>query len=462
MSHQVECLNQMALLVALLATTRALRIGAFNVQIFGQSFAGNADEIAALAQVFAVYDIVCMQEIRDISGAALTVLMTKLNEGSPSGAPPTYKSIVSARLGRTSSKEQYAVIWRTAADLTVDTANVKEYNDDVSDTFEREPFLVPVTLYPNTAASLSLVLVIIHVAPSHAVVEIDALVDVYDEAIRSSPFSQPNENALLLGDFNADCGYVPASAWPSIRLRNQTRFAWEIGDDADSNVAASSCAYDRIVVAGEALRARIRDARVWRYDIELGIAAELAARVSDHYPVELYVDPAPPATPSSAPTATAGRNSTAASAASAAENVEVVGGWIITIVIVSVVAAFAIAPILLAVVVLIALALKKREREEMKKVRAAAHAARAEIELRATTAAAPYARRVETAVAIREPPPPAAAGGGGGEGGEGRGEGRGGDGFLGQFSAREQVNPVHCAAVATAVRAARVVKVVEL
>ena len=260
---------------------------------------GKADEVAALAAVFEAYDLVCMQEIRDIAGTALPVLMTKLNEGS---STPKFNSLVSARLGRTSSKEQYAIIWRIAADLSVDVAGATVYDENTIDVFEREPFLVPITLYPSTTQPLALTLVVIHVAPSDAVVEIDALVDVFD----SLP---PGTNALLLGDFNADCSYVSNSAWPSIRLRTDARFEWTIGDDTDSNVASSSCAYDRIVAAGPSLRARVvaGSPRVWRYDLDQGVSAELAKRVSDHYPVELKIalpiTGAPVFTPTAAPSA---------------------------------------------------------------------------------------------------------------------------------------------------------------
>jgi endonuclease/exonuclease/phosphatase family metal-dependent hydrolase len=260
---------------------------------------GKADEVAALAAVFEAYDLVCMQEIRDIAGTALPVLMAKLNEGS---STPKFNSLVSARLGRTSSKEQYAIIWRIAADLSVDVAGATVYDENTIDVFEREPFLVPITLYPSTTQPLALTLVVIHVAPSDAVVEIDALVDVFD----SLP---PGTNALLLGDFNADCSYVSNSAWPSIRLRTDARFEWTIGDDTDSNVASSSCAYDRIVAAGPSLRARVvaGSPRVWRYDLDQGVSAELTKRVSDHYPVELKIalpiTVAPVFTPTAAPSA---------------------------------------------------------------------------------------------------------------------------------------------------------------
>ena len=129
--------------------------------------------------------------------------------------------------------------------------------------------------------------------------------------VRRTRFSAATSASLTVSaSYSPRCtpssSYVPTSAWPAIRLRSDARFAWLIDDTTDSNVAASVCAYDRIVAAGPALTARVRSGspRVWRYDLALNISAELAATVSDHYPVELVIEPPPSAAPSAAPTAT--------------------------------------------------------------------------------------------------------------------------------------------------------------
>lgn len=63
---------------------------------------------------------------------------------------------------------------------------------------------------------------------------------------------------LFLGDFNADCKYVKAHDWPSIRLRSSQVFKWLIPDSADTTVGNSDCAYDRIVVSGAHLRKSLK------------------------------------------------------------------------------------------------------------------------------------------------------------------------------------------------------------
>ena len=85
-----------------------LRIGAFNIQIFGISKASKPEVMDVLADIIRTYDVIAIQEIRDKSQTALPSLVNLVNaDGSQ------YEYIVSERLGRTTSKEQYAYIYNT-------------------------------------------------------------------------------------------------------------------------------------------------------------------------------------------------------------------------------------------------------------------------------------------------------------------------------------------------------------
>ena len=59
-----------------------LRIGAFNIQVFGQSKAGKPEVMAVLANIIKTYDIVAIQEIHDKSQTALPALMDTVNADS--------------------------------------------------------------------------------------------------------------------------------------------------------------------------------------------------------------------------------------------------------------------------------------------------------------------------------------------------------------------------------------------
>ena len=47
---------------------------------------------------------------------------------------------------------------------------------------------------------------------------------------------------------NADCVYVSSTKWAGISLKTDTNYKWWIGDDADTTVKHTHCAYDRYVI----------------------------------------------------------------------------------------------------------------------------------------------------------------------------------------------------------------------
>ncbi|CDQ91810.1 unnamed protein product [Oncorhynchus mykiss] len=95
---------------------------------------------------------------------------------------------------------------------------------------------------------------------------------------------------MFLGDFNADCGYVAKKNWQHVRLYSNQAFLWLIGDTEDTTVRqTTTCAYDRIVVHGEAFEKAIvpQSAQPFNFAKEYGLTEEQALDVSDHYPVEV-------------------------------------------------------------------------------------------------------------------------------------------------------------------------------
>ena len=81
----------------------------------------------------------------------------------------------------------------------------------------------------------------IHTSPRSAVSEIDALDSVHSDVVSRWHI----EDVLIMGDFNADCSYVTKSKSSKLKLRS-AKYYWWIGDDVDTTVAATDCAYDRL------------------------------------------------------------------------------------------------------------------------------------------------------------------------------------------------------------------------
>ncbi|XP_038076401.1 deoxyribonuclease-1-like [Patiria miniata] len=258
----------------------SLLIGAFNIRVFGNSKVGKVHVLQTLVKILKRYDLVLIQEIRDRFGTAIRTLLDTLN----SEVEDKYEMALSSRLGRTRNKEQYAYFYKPSR-LTL----LRKYvYDDSEDKFEREPFVA--YFESPTTAMERFAMIGVHIKPDikEAVAELDHLVHVYDDYVNKSA---GNTNAIIAGDFNADCRYVSKTALKNSLLRSDMRFRWIIPDDADTTVAASDCSYDRIVLAGDDLFDSYQQNRagVFYFDREYHLDINMAAEVSDHYPVEMFI-----------------------------------------------------------------------------------------------------------------------------------------------------------------------------
>nr|XP_055098767.1 deoxyribonuclease-1-like 2 isoform X3 [Symphalangus syndactylus] len=214
---------------------------------------------APTSKILAGYDLALVQEVRDPDLSAVSALMEQINSVSEH----EYSFVSSQPLGRDQYKEMYLFVYRKDEVSVVDTY----LYPDPEDVFSREPFVVKFSA-PSSAAQ-KLVLIPLHAAPHQAVAEIDALYDVYLDVIDK----WGTDDMLFLGDFNADCSYVRAQDWATIRLRSSEVFKWLIPDSADTTVGNSDCAYDRIVACGARLRRSLKpqSATVHNFQEEFGL-----------------------------------------------------------------------------------------------------------------------------------------------------------------------------------------------
>lgn len=260
---------------------KPVKVGAFNVRRFGKAKLQDDQVVALLVKIVRRYDIILIQEIVDVSGKAIEELTERVNTGLRDQS--SYKLIVSPRLGRTKSKEQYAFLYKSSR-FKLKSSKVYE---DPGDIFIREPFVVQ--FKTNSVQDLNdIVLIGVHTQPSNAVQEIDSLVDVGLWARKSFH----SKNLLFLGDFNAGGDYVKNSDWPKIRLRSdKKKYHWLIKDHVDTTATNTLAAYDRIVAYDKMVECIVpRSGQAFRFDEELhqeNVGEELLLKVSDHYPVEV-------------------------------------------------------------------------------------------------------------------------------------------------------------------------------
>uniref|UniRef100_H2ZIE6 Endonuclease/exonuclease/phosphatase domain-containing protein n=1 Tax=Ciona savignyi TaxID=51511 RepID=H2ZIE6_CIOSA len=232
-----------------------LLLSAFNIQVFGQTKVSKPEVVQVLIQILARYDLIVVQEIRDIQETAFPELISQLNQVSD-----LYDHFMGIRVGRTASKEQYGFVYKRDK-----LSKIGEFQfNDTSDAFEREPLIVRF----RWSAGIDFTLIPMHAKPSDAVNEMNALIQVYEEST-----SIYGNDSIILGDLNADCSYVCQSCWSGVQLRSESAFHWLIADDVDTTVSNSNCAYDRLIVTGDLL-SKVCCADVFRFDTHFNLTQD--------------------------------------------------------------------------------------------------------------------------------------------------------------------------------------------
>jgi len=253
------------------ASDKAIKIAAFNIQVFGKAKAGKPKVMDILAKIVRNFDITAIQEIRDASQTTMPKFKDQIN-GTDG---PDYDFLISERLGRTSSKEQYAYLYNTETIEVLDTGHT--YPEPTgADPFHREPFIAH---FKAAGGSFNFVLIVIHADPDEATEEINALPTVVEYARGKY---QGEDDFIILGDLNADCNYFDEDGQSPLRGE---AFTWLIGNDADTTTKTTDCTYDRIIVTEGAKEDWSGVAGVYGFDEIFGITEEQTVEVSDHYPV---------------------------------------------------------------------------------------------------------------------------------------------------------------------------------
>uniref|UniRef100_A0A3B1JK05 Deoxyribonuclease n=1 Tax=Astyanax mexicanus TaxID=7994 RepID=A0A3B1JK05_ASTMX len=275
--------------ICLLSTALSLKICAFNVQSFGEAKSNNKKVMGILTKIISRCDLSLIQEVRDSKGEAVPALMKILNRYDKSHV---YSHLESKRLGKKTYKEQYVYIYRKDMLQVQDQLYYPEEvtQDDSNDTqvFSRQPFII--RIHSPTTLVKNFVIIGHHTCPTKAMKEMEELYGVF-QFIKKK---WRTENVMLLGDLNADCGYVTIKGLKNLRLRNDPKFSWLITNEQDTTVREKThCAYDRIIVHGKELISGIvpESAQPFNFKYEFSLTEQEALEVSDHYPIEVDLKP---------------------------------------------------------------------------------------------------------------------------------------------------------------------------
>ena len=247
------------------------KIAAFNIQIFGKTKTKKTEVMTVLSKIAREFDIILIQEIRDITEQTIPLFVEKINQMEG----PNYGFIRSERLGRTTSKEAYAYVYNTE---TVQFIQGSDYvYNDVNDVFEREPYIAVFK-----SGNFDFVLVGIHTKPDDAYNEIGNLSLVVSSIQTKNP---DEKDIIIMGDFNADGSYFNED--DTSNLFRSSGYNWLITNDMDTMVK-TDYTYDRIVVLDETLNHEYHSgtAQVFYFDQVYGLNNQtFVGEVSDHYPV---------------------------------------------------------------------------------------------------------------------------------------------------------------------------------
>lgn len=266
--------------IAVVATSTALvgpepldveqvRVGAFNIQVFGQAKLAKPEVMSALVEIAQHFDVLVVQEVRDRTEQTADEFLALINAESER----SYEMYEGPRLGSTNSKEQY-VLYFVPSRVELIFADVLA---DPERLFERPPLVAFLQ-----AGNFDFTLVAIHVRPDDAAAELEALATVARLILEENP---DERDVILLGDFNADGRYFDEQQLPVVFPPEL--FQVVITDDMITTTKTENT-YDRIILTdGTIGHEYIADsAQPFVFDLVLSIDdLEFVAAVSDHYPV---------------------------------------------------------------------------------------------------------------------------------------------------------------------------------
>jgi deoxyribonuclease-1-like protein len=239
-------------------------IATFNIQVFGKSKRSRPAVMEVLADIADEFDIMAVQEVRDVSGETPQVYLDAMN----AHGDESHEMVVGPRLGRSRSKEQYIFYYDTNV---VDIVGEPWTYPDPGDIFEREPLLARFRV-----GDFDFVLANIHVKPNDALAEIDALDAVHEWAVAQ----YGDDDVVILGDFNADCSYFKERTQRDVLDMN-----WITPAGLDTTVKDTDCTYDHFVVSDSLRASATQPPDTYRFDMAYGLGRKAATEVSDHYPV---------------------------------------------------------------------------------------------------------------------------------------------------------------------------------
>jgi deoxyribonuclease-1-like protein len=247
----------------------SIRLASFNIQVFGESKLNDPDAMQVIVAILRNFDVVAIQEIRAVSQDIMPQLVQMLNADGHQ-----YDYAIGPRLGRSSSKEQYAFVFDTQ---TIEIDRYQLYTvDDPDDLLHREPLVGWFRARgPSPEQAFTFSLATIHTDPDETNQELDVLDDVFFK-VRDDP-RRSEDDVLLVGDFNARAS--------NMRQLGLVRGLARVVSGETPTNTAHNAQYDNILFDEKATSEFTGRGGVFDFLRDYNLTLEQAKRISDHMPV---------------------------------------------------------------------------------------------------------------------------------------------------------------------------------
>lgn len=268
-----------------------IKIATWNIENFGASKCKDPVRMRKIVSILKEYDLIAIQEISNVKeqndldcprnehscpgekncGMVRKALEKCLNEENGRH----YQFVFSPQV----KDERYLFVYDPekvaleSAELVNDPDDSKpicDSNPKSTGKMVRQPFKGKFK-----AGSFDFILLTAHTSPSINVPELEGL-----EHFARQCEMDDEPDIVVLGDLNADCTYLRET--DPIAFKGSD-YVWVVSDDVDTTVAATDCAYDRVI---------FKSPTVEDFTGKWGVVKDVPDNVSDHYLVwvEFYTD----------------------------------------------------------------------------------------------------------------------------------------------------------------------------
>ena len=248
-------------------------IGSFNIQSLGQKKMSNLSIVEVLVDITRRFDVLAIQELRDIDQTVIPQLLEYLNQdGSRFAAAvgPRQSYVINGQ--PQGYAEQAVFIYDTD---TIELIGQSYVAYDHYQRMHRSPYVAHFRCRSNSPdQAFSFVLMNVHTDPDDIYAEFEALRDIIGGVYANH---QGEEDFILLGDLNGDPSQFQQYRW----MRQQ--FA-AIPTTWNTNTAQTKC-YDNLVFDAGYTAEFTGQAGVMNLMTEYGLSVSDAKKVSDHMPV---------------------------------------------------------------------------------------------------------------------------------------------------------------------------------